>query len=808
MKRTTTTLLLLCLMLAGYSQVKLDYSATPKTEAKGFTAKGLSVASAYFLHDLQQMEAATNPSVKKDLYDKLQERYGIMQEKVSALIVLADGRIPEELAAYDVTVGSSAGGIYTVRIPIHRFAELAASGICKTIDVGEKNEPTMDKARENLGIDQIHAGLHLPHGYDGTGVVVGIIDQGFEFCHPSFYDPTGNYRVKRVWSQSDDSGTPPAGFDYGSEYKTESELSAAETDNSTGIHGGHVAGIAAGSGAPSGDGTAYQGIASGADLAIVSTSLHNAEICDAINYIYNYAQSVGKPCVINMSFGTILQSHDGHTTTDQFVTSFIQQHTDSIVLVASEGNNGHHNVHIQKQFSPSDTTLVTQLKYTADNDLDGRIFIYGEHVFKFALSLINPNTHQQEDFTGFFSTDNGNYHHSTLLSSDSTPLSCDIYLYQDDTYTLPNYVSIKMSSDGPTPSNREVILSVICDTVADIHGWCNNLTFSSSESVEGSVDGDSWYTTSGFGANSEAVISVGSYATRLHYTTYDGIHKSGFSSVIGGISAFSSRGPTVDGRVKPDITAPGEIIMAPLNRFALDASSSPAYDTIEWNGNIEYYAGFMGTSMSAPMVTGIVALWMQQNPSLGVDSVRKIMHSTAHNDQYTGHAIMEPSNIWGHGKINAYGGLPVNTDLYLVTACAEVDSMGSVNGGGVVTAGTHTLTAIPSAHCAFVAWEDGSTDNPRTVYVTCDTFFIATFEATGDSVAVPSYTTEPHYTVTAQGLQINISGAESRALSIYDITGRLVVNTPDANGSFQLPSSGIYILDVNGYKPRKIVVVR
>lgn len=57
----------------------------------------------------------------------------------------------------------------------------------------------MDMARNNLGIDMIHAGLHLPQGYDGSGVVVGIIDGGFEYTHPAFYDTTGQvHRVKRV----------------------------------------------------------------------------------------------------------------------------------------------------------------------------------------------------------------------------------------------------------------------------------------------------------------------------------------------------------------------------------------------------------------------------------------------------------------------------------------------------------------------------------------------------------------------------------------------------------------------------------
>ena len=794
-------------MMAGYSQVTLDYTAKPKTEATGFTAKGLSAASAFFLYDLQEMEAATNPSVKKDLYAKLQDQYGIMQGKVSALIVLADGRTPEELATYDVTIGSNAGDIYTARIPICRFAELAASGICKTIDVGEKMEPMMDKARENLGIDQIHAGLHLPHGYDGTGVVVGVIDQGMEFCHPSYYDAAGNIRVKRVWNQWDSTGTAPSGYDYGSEYTTETQMRNAGYDIFGG-HGGHVAGIAAGSGAPSGDGTAYKGIAPGADLVLVPSPFNEASICDAINYIHHYAQSVGKPCVINMSFGSIIQPHDGLDEASLFITSFVNEHPDSLVLVASSGNDGFRNVHIGKQFSSEDTILTTLLDPITPNTIDGLMVLYGDNNYRLALSLINTNTNQQEDFSGFYQTDEDTMYIASLLASDSTPVLAIIYMKLDSIHSHPYNATIRFVPNSSFPSNLKVILTVICNSEAEIHGWNSHHEFSASAFVEGSVDGDSWYTSSGNGVNTDAVISVGSYSTRLHYVTYDGIHLSGKSDNAGDISVFSSKGPTIDGHVKPDIAAPGEVIVAPLNRNAIGAPKTTVYDTIEWNGEIEYYCGYMGTSMASPMVTGIVALWMQENPSLGVDSVRAILSRTVRNDQYTGNVATNPNNIWGHGKVNAFGGLPTNTELYLVTACADVDSLGSVSGGGVMTAGAHTLTAIPSENCVFTAWEDGSTDNPRMVYVTCDTIFLASFEATGDSISVPSYANESNYTITRQGLQFNISNAEGCALHIYDITGRLIVSRANANGSYQMPSPGVYIVDVYGHKPKKIMMVR
>ena len=71
MKRTVVLLVLLVIVSAGFSQVKLDYTAKPKAEAKGFSAKGLSASSARFLYQLKQAEATADRSAKATAYAKL-----------------------------------------------------------------------------------------------------------------------------------------------------------------------------------------------------------------------------------------------------------------------------------------------------------------------------------------------------------------------------------------------------------------------------------------------------------------------------------------------------------------------------------------------------------------------------------------------------------------------------------------------------------------------------------------------------------------------------------------------------------------
>ena len=144
--------------------------------------------------------------------------------------------------------------------------------------------------------------------YFGKDVVVGIIDNGFEYGHPNFYNKDHTaYRVKRVWDQNVDTGTPPTGFSYGVEYINQDSILKVAYDLPDASHGTHVAGIAAG--ADRTNGNTYYGIAGDADIVLVSYLSDDTDIANGIKYIYDYATSVGKPCVINLSLGSYMGPH-------------------------------------------------------------------------------------------------------------------------------------------------------------------------------------------------------------------------------------------------------------------------------------------------------------------------------------------------------------------------------------------------------------------------------------------------------------------------------------------------------------------
>ncbi len=93
------------------------------------------------------------------------------------------------------------------------------------------------------------------------------------------------------------------------------------------------------------------------------------------------------------------------------------------------------------------------------------------------------------------------------------------------------------------------------------------------------------------------------------------------------IAVFSSRGPTLDGRVKPDIVAPGVLITA--------AKSGGSYTIMS------------GTSMSTPMVSGVVALILSKNPGLSPEQIKNVLKETAKD-------LGEDKNIQGAGRVDAY----------------------------------------------------------------------------------------------------------------------------------------------------------
>jgi hypothetical protein len=143
---------------------------------------------------------------------------------------------------------------------------------------------------------------------------------------------------------------------------------------------------------------------------------------------------------------------------------------------------------------------------------------------------------------------------------------------------------------------------------------------------------------------------------------------------------------------------------------------------------------------------------------------------------------------------------------YTVTAESNDSTKGSVTGGGSYIAQTTAeLTAVPADGFEFLQWNDGNKENPRTFTVTQDTTFIASFGVIG---AIDENNLS-NVTVFTQGNNIVINNALGYDLSIYDLTGRLLVNeTAITTNSLVLHigRKGMYFVKVGKGKVQKVIL--
>lgn len=573
-----------------------------------------------------------------------------------------------QLKNLGVIIGTKAGNIWTVQIPESNFIEFITLKDIEYIQIDEPVIKTLDAAKKATKVDSVHAGINLPLAYTGKNVVVGILDVGIDYTHPTFYDTLGNkFRIKKVWEQKT-TGTPPSGYSYGHELTDSLSMMTDATDIATQTHGTHVAGISSGSGFGSTIPSKNRGVAYESDIVMVGitpaasqwTSAGMTDIIDGMNYVYNYSASVGKPAVVNLSWGCTIGPHDG--------TSLFSQACDNLtgagkLFVISAGNNGTNNVHVSKTFSSSDTILKTMVNFNSSfpqkkNWLD----IWGEpsKPFKVKLSLYNVITLVSE--TRFFTLNNTSID-TFLVGNLNDTCYFKISLINSDYNNKPHALI-----DVYNKTSRSLLLSVKGNQGL-VHAWQGYVNQSSGiygsfsiGGIAGASAGNSDYTISEM-ACTKSAITVGAYASKVTYTTIAGAPMSYNSYVnVNKLVPFSSHGPTTDQRTKPDITAPGLTISSAVNVYdtsytATGSSKSSVVESVlnPLNGKTYYYAELSGTSMSSPMAAGIIALMLQANPALTPDAARTIISQTAIKDIHT---TTTPNPVlWGAGKINAYEAL-------------------------------------------------------------------------------------------------------------------------------------------------------
>ncbi len=600
-------------------------------------------------------------SVRQKL-SPLARAYALKPQKPLVAFVRGEGDVSALLASHGCTVYATFGDIHIVRIPAPQLTALAGEERITRIELGRLPATTNARTAGIIRADAAHAGTQLPQAYTGKGVVMGIQDIGFDLTNPNFYSrDMSDYRIRALWdmlSLDSDSLLP-----LGADYRGADALRryAHSRDGLTESHGSHTLGTAAGSGYTS----PYAGIAYDSDICLVcNITTENSELLADVDddvygsaltalgfkYIFDYADAVGQPCVISFSEG----SYQGFEEEDLLYFDVL----DSLVgkghiIVASAGNNSEDACYIHKAVGQERAGTFmrrygSELYFMAQgtDDFSVRLTIHGtaDEAYTIATAALRaiPDSVVSESIT----VDGREYE----FMYTAYP-SC----YDDEHLVVECLIS------GPHRIGYSDVAAVsleILGAAADVEVYSLLGKFETNTLDPTLADAETSHNVVSPSA-APAVISVGATAYATGYVNMFGDSLVYNCGEDGTRATFSSIGPTLEGRTKPDVMAPGTNIISSTNSYFFAANPddrqwSDLVGEYTYDGQTYYWKADLGTSMAAPFVGGAIALWLEAKPDLSREEIIDIFAQTCtHPDA----SLTYPNNLYGYGQIDVYGGL-------------------------------------------------------------------------------------------------------------------------------------------------------
>jgi subtilisin family serine protease len=522
----------------------------------------------------------------------------------------------------DLPVETSTGTIITMHVTLAELLSLAGSTEVIYVEPAWRTQPKLDLSLPAIGVDRLHS---WSPPLLGEGVIIGAVDTGIDYSHLDFrYDDDGDgleesSRILSIWDQTSGwggayytnaqiEGDILSGFGPG-----QGQVRQSDTDG----HGTHVMGIAAGDGSSSEAGLV--GVAPEADIIMVKTTFYTSDILDGIDYIFTEAEFYGMPAVVNLSLGGHTGPHDGTSLFEQGLDELVDE--PGRVITVSAGNEGDQQIHFSGLLG-NDSASFSVEPYNSSIELE--LWYPGDASFSITVTAWGKSLSAQEG-------------QSSMLGFAGSEIQID------------------NASGGTNPNNGDKQALI---NLTGLIPYSNFILTVTDDGGGGRFDG--WITTADGGriiggdaahtidepGNARHAITVGAFNTKVHWDSIAGTEDFSSEYPLGELTYFSSRGPTRDGRQKPDLSAPGAWVAAALSADCPWIDYTTLADGVHRMG--------AGTSISAPHVAGVSALILSQDPNLSGEEIKDILVQNADSDNFTG---ITPNFLWGYGKLDAYESL-------------------------------------------------------------------------------------------------------------------------------------------------------
>lgn len=620
-------------------------------------------------------------------------------QEIEVLVLLKgdSSQLRNYLSSVGGRIGSQHGDIYSARLPLAKVPGLASLPSVLRVEASVRLQSTNDIAAGETGVNTASI-LDANPKYTGKGVVVGIIDTGVDTTLPAFQTSSGTSRIAYYWDQADDSDAArqptvvtPEGesrtYLYGAEY-TGRDIDLGEYGNLDGdYHGTHVAGTIGGRDA------VFPGIAPEVQYIVVANNSDNlgdmwtgagtGATLDAYEYIVSRAKEMGLPLVINQSQATDMGPHDGSTLFEQAIQADIESAQRNMILCVSAGNSQADKKAAKIEIPAGGTVEQAAFMLDFGEDMDvvlyNSIDIWSLNNPELDLEVVKYTDETCTAVEGQALIPYGGEGEYPITASVKAIVSSEIpsTLNGDDRVLLTlrgldesawfGYYGLRFTNK----SSQAASVNMYIQRNTTLLGLLN------SEFINGNTPG-----TIGMPGTTPGAITVGAYNSRVEYVDAGGNVESPYPGEVGDVAMFSSCGPVRNAArylgyntIKPDISAPGNVLISQL------ATGCEVPDSMKSSDG--RYLALSGTSMSAPVVTGLVALMLQQMPNAKASDIKAALFDKARLDEVTG---SEPGPIFGHGRADAQAvdskslvpACPVITNAYRVRD--SVDNLAVIGG--------------------------------------------------------------------------------------------------------------------------------